>query len=225
LPVIKFGLVFLLLLGTGTIAGSVRAVSVDRARHLTPGVAANERLTATLGAVLFVLLVAMAITVLYVQQLLLAHYMVGFLLIPPVVLKVLSTGYRFARYYMHDRDYRSAGAPPFLLRFGVAPILVLSTVAVFVTGLELWLVGLRFGNGWMTAHTVSAMVFVIAVGLHLIGYARPSAAAALEGVVAPSSRDVFKRRSIVVGALVLGAVLAAAILLYQSPFPSAAAGS
>jgi hypothetical protein len=221
----KFGLVFLLLLSAGTIAGSISAVSVDRARHVTPGVAANERLTASLGAVLFVLLVGIAITVLYVQRLLLAHYVVGLLLVPPVALKLLSTGYRFARYYMHDRDYRLAGAPPFLLRFGVAPILVLSTVAVFLTGLELWLLGLRFGSVWMTAHTVSAVVFVIAAGMHLIGHARRSAAAALEDVAVPSSPDVFTRRSIVVGALILGAVLAAAIFLYQSPFPPAAAGS
>jgi hypothetical protein len=223
--VIKFGLVFLLSLSAGTIAGSISAVSVDRARHVTPGVAANERLTASLGAVLFVLLVAIAITVLYVQQLLLAHYIVGLLLIPPVALKLLSTGYRFARYYMRDRDYRLAGAPPLLLRFGVAPMLVLSTVAVFVTGLELWLVGLRFGSVWMTAHTVSAVVFVIAAGLHLIGHARRSAGAALEDVAVLSSPDVSARRSIVVGALVLGAVLAAAAFLYQSPFPLTAAGS
>lgn len=222
---IKFGLVFLLSLSAGTIAGSISAVSVDRARHVTPGVAANERLTASLGAVLFVLLVAIAITVLYVQQLLLAHYIVGLLLIPPVALKLLSTGYRFARYYMRDRDYRLAGAPPLLLRFGVAPMLVLSTVAVFVTGLELWLVGLRFGSVWMTAHTVSAVVFVIAAGLHLIGHARRSAGAALEDVAVLSSPDVSARRSIVVGALVLGAVLAAAAFLYQSPFPLTAAGS
>jgi len=223
--VIKFGLVFLLSLSAGTIAGSISAVSVDRARHVTPGVAANERLTASLGAVLFILLVAIAITVLYVQQLLLAHYIVGLLLIPPVALKLLSTGYRFARYYMRDRDYRLAGAPPLLLRFGVAPMLVLSTVAVFVTGLELWLVGLRFGSVWMTAHTVSAVVFVIAAGLHLIGHARRSAGAALEDVAVLSSPDVSARRSIVVGALVLGAVLAAAAFLYQSPFPLTAAGS
>lgn len=221
----KFGLVFLLSLSAGIVAGSISAVSVGRARYVTPGVAANEGLTASLGAVLFVLLVGIAITVLYVQRLLFAHYIVGLLLIPPVALKLLSTGYRFARYYMHDRDYRLAGAPPFLLRFGVAPMLVLSTLSVFVTGIELWLVGLRFGSVWMTAHTVSAVVFVIAAGLHLIGHVRRSAAAALEDVAVRSSPDVSTRRSIVVGALILGAVLAAAIFLYQSPFPPAAAGS
>ena len=44
-------------------------------------------------------------------------------------------------------------APPVLLRFVVAPILVVSTAAVFGTALELWIFGLRFGSGWMTAHT------------------------------------------------------------------------
>jgi hypothetical protein len=221
----KFGVVFLLLLAGGTIAGSTRALSVDLLRHTMPGVAANERLTASLGAVLFVLLVAIAITVLYVPQWLVAHYVVGLLLIPPVVLKLLSTGYRFARYYLHDRDYRLAGAPAFLMRFGVAPILVLSTVAVFLTGLELWLFGLRFGEVWMTAHTLSAAVFVIATGLHLVGHARRGAKAALEDVAVRPSSEGATRRSIVAGALILGAVLAAAVFLYQSPFPPAAAGT
>jgi hypothetical protein len=221
----KFGLVFLLVLAAGAVAGSIGAVSVNRVRQIAPGVAANERLTASLGAVLFVLLVAIAITVLYVQRLLLEHYIVGLLLTPPVVMKLASTGYRFSRYYMHDRDYRLAGTPPLLLRFGVAPVLALSTVAVFVTGLELWLVGLRFGSVWMTAHTVSAVVFVIAVGLHLIAHARRSAAAALEDMAEPSSHNASARRSIVVGVLILGAVLAAAAFLYQSPFPPAAAGT
>ena len=220
----KFGLVFLLVLSAGAIAGWISAVSVYRTQHVTPGVAGNERLTASLGAVLFVLLVAVAITILYIQRLLLAHYIVGLLLIPPVALKLLSTGYRFARYYMDDRDYRLAGPPPFLLRFGVAPMLVVSTAAVFVTGLELWLVGLRFGSVWMTAHTVSAVVLEIAAGLHLFGHARRSAVAAVEDLAAPLAPEGSKRRSIVVGTLILGAALALAALLYPSPFPATAAG-
>ena len=221
----KFGLVFLLVLSAGAIAGSIRVRSVSFARQVSPGVAANEQLTASLGAVLFILLVAVAITILYIRPLLLGHYIVGLLLIPPVVLKLISTGYRFARYYMRDRNYRLAGAPPFLLRFGVAPLLVLSTIAVFVTGLELWLVGLRLGSVWLTAHTISAVVFVILAGVHLVGHARRSAAAALEDMAAPSSANASTRRSIVAGVLILGAVLAAAAFLYQSPFPTALAGS
>jgi hypothetical protein len=221
----KFGLVFLLVLSVGAIGGVISAVSSDHTQRLTAGVAGNERLTATLGAVLFVLLAAVAITILYIQRLLLAHYVVGLLLIPPVALKLLSTGYRFARYYMHDRDYRLAGAPPFLLRFGVAPVLVLSTVAVFVTGLELWLVGLRFGSVWMTAHTVSAVVLTFAVGLHLFGHARRSAVAAVEDVAATIEPEGSKRRSILVGTLILGAALALAALLYPSPFPATALGA
>jgi hypothetical protein len=223
--VTKFGVVFLFVLLAGAIAGLTSVVPVYRTQYLAPRVAANQRLTASLGAVLFALLVAIAITTLDIQRWLLAHYTVGLLLIPPVALKLLSTGYRFARYYMRDRDYRSAGAPPFLLRFGVAPVLVLSTVTVFVTGLELWLVGLRFGSIWMTTHTVSAVVFVIAAGLHLLGHARRSAAAAIEDVAAPIARDRSRQRSIVVGILLLGAALALAALLYPSPFPAANAGA
>jgi hypothetical protein len=110
------------------------------------------------------------------------------------------------------------------LRFGVAPILVLSTFAVFLTGLELWLFGLRFGRVWMTAHTLSAAVFVIATGLHLVAHARRGAKAALEDLAAASSPDLSMRRSIVAATLILGGLLAAVVFLYQSPFPPAAAG-
>src|SRR5438445_343775 len=60
-----------------------------------PRVLANEALTAINGGLLFVLLAAVAITVLYIRPLLSVHYMVGFALIPPLALKLVSTGVRF----------------------------------------------------------------------------------------------------------------------------------
>ena len=76
-----------------------------------PGVAANEQLTALTGTLLLVLLAAMGITVLRVRQLLPEHFLLGFVLIPPLVLKVASTGYRFIRYYSGNPNYRRAGPP------------------------------------------------------------------------------------------------------------------
>jgi len=220
---VKFGVVFLVLLLGVALAGAARQRSA-MAATAEPGVAANRLLTALTGMPLFVLLVTIAITILNVQQLLPEHYLVGFLLIPPVGLKLASTGYRFARYYLRDPRYRLAGAPPVLLRFVVAPILIVSTLAVFGTGLELWIIGLRFGNGWMTAHTFSAVLFVVAAGLHLLSHFRVSAAATLDQASSVSSRETFRLRSLVVGSLLLGVVLAAASLLYVTPFPPAAAG-
>jgi hypothetical protein len=220
----KFGVVFLvLLLGPGAIAAA-RPSPDHETRQLAPTVVANQRLTAVTGVSLVFLLAAIAVTILFIRQLLAEHYIVGFLLIPPLLLKVAATGYRFGRYYTGSQPYRRAGPPPILLRVGVAPVLLASTVAVVATGLELWLFGLRFGDSWMTAHTLSAVVFVIAVGLHLVGHFRRSAVAAVEEVVTPPTREALTRRSLVVASLLLGLALALASLFYTTPFPAAAAG-
>src|SRR5436305_9445058 len=99
-----------------------------------PGVAANERLTALSSAVLFVLLGLIGITVLRVRGLLPQHLFLGFVLIPPLAVKMASTGYRFVRYYLGDAPYRRAGPPQLYLRL-LAPVVVLSTIGVFVTRL------------------------------------------------------------------------------------------
>lgn len=59
--------------------------------HLDPGVIANERPTALAGALLFALLVAVAVTTLSIRSFLPEHYIVGLLLVPPVVLKLAAT--------------------------------------------------------------------------------------------------------------------------------------
>ena len=225
-PVVtKFGVVFLvILLGLGLL-GAKRALPLESTVSPQRGVAANQRLTALTGGPLLAMLVVLAVTILLIQPLLVEHYIVGFLLLPPVALKMASTGYRFARYYARDPSYRAAGAPPILLRFGLAPLLVLSTLAAFATGLELWIFGLRFGNSWITAHTVSAVIFVVTAGLHLLGHLRRTADVTLEEVRAPGSREALSRRSLVIGCLLLGAALAVASLLYATPFPPAAAGA
>lgn len=179
----------------------------------------NERLTSLTGAVLFVLLFLIGITVLRVRTLLPQHLFLGFALIPPLALKMFSTGWRFARYYTGDEAYRRAGPPELMLRV-VAPLLVLSTVAVFVTGLELWLFGLRFGAGWLAAHKISFLVWLPFVGIHALSYlGRSSEAVAGElSDRASGSRNAFTRRSLVIGSLVTGVALAIASLFYASPF-------
>jgi hypothetical protein len=169
------------------------------------------------------LLLAIAVTILFIQPLLTAHYVVGFLLIPPLMLKLATTGYRFGRYYTGSLRYRLAGAPPLLLRLS-APILVISTIAVFVSGVELWLFGLRFGTWWMPVHAATAVLMMLSAGVHLIGHFRQSAVALLEEFAREDSNGALSRRSLVVGSLVMGAVLAFASLFYPTPFPPTAAG-
>ena len=94
-------------------------------------VLANERLTSLTGALLFVLLGLIGITVLNVRALLPQHLFLGFVLIPPLGLKMATTGYRFARYYLGDSAFRAAGPPHLALRL-IAPIVVLLSTAVNV---------------------------------------------------------------------------------------------
>ncbi len=209
----KFGFVFLVLLAATALWAGARHPARGP-RPSDPAVARNERLTALTGLVLYVLLVAIVVTVADISGLLTMHYLVGFLLIPPVLLKMGSTGVRFWRYYFDSGGpFRLAGAPPILLRFVVAPVLVASTIAVLGSGLELWLFGLRFGSVWMPIHTVSAVVMLLAVTVHLLAHLHRSG----EELVI---RTANWPRSWVVASLVSGAVLALASLLYDSPFPA-----
>lgn len=182
-----------------------------------PGVVANERITSLTGALLLVLLGLLGITVLSVRSLLPQHFLLGFLVIPPLVLKMTSTGYRFVRYYTGDPRYRKAGPPQLLMRL-TAPIVVLATLAIFVTGLELWFFGLRFGSVWVEAHKWSFMVWLPATGLHVLGHLARTGRAAAEEFSSSPSGDPKTRRALVVGSLVAGVVLAIASLTYSSPF-------
>ena len=220
----KFGIVFLLVLLAAAGLAVFPRPPIERIRQLSPGVVANERLTAVTGLFLYVLVTAIAVTILFIQRLLSVHYAVGLLLIPPVVLKLGSTGYRFARYHTRNRDYVLAGPPRIVLRLLVAPALVASTLAVFVTGLELWIFGLRFGSAWVTLHTLSSVVFIVSLAAHLVGHLQRSGEAALQEVEIRSSQPAFTRRSLMAATLLMGAILAITSLLYSSPFPVSAAG-
>jgi len=176
----------------------------------------DRRLTALTGALLFLLLGLIGITILSVRSLLPQHMLLGFVLIPPVALKLASAGYRFTRYYLRDPPYRKAGPPPLSLRL-LAPVVVVTTVVLFVTGLELWLFGLRFGSVWIAAHRLSFFVWLPAIALHVLGHLNRTMDVVAQELTSPGS-DFFARRSLVVGSLVAGAILGAASLTYASPF-------
>lgn len=219
---IKFAFVFLLLLAGSALWGVTQTgAREDRPKDAVPS--QNERLTALDGLLLFVLLAAIAVTILDIRRWLGAHYLVGFLLIPPLTLKLGSTGYRLLRYYSGSRPYRLAGAPPLLLRFVVAPVLVVSTFIVFASGIELWLFGLRFGSVWILAHTLSAVVMMFAVTAHSVAHLGRSFDIARREVGAGRGGD-FSRQSLVVASLAAGAVLAIASLTYASPFSASVGG-
>ena len=93
----------------------------------------------------------------------------GLLLIPPVALKMGSTGYRFVRYYTSNPRYRRKGAPPTALRL-LAPVLVASTVVVFASGVALLLAGPSSRGSLLLIHKASFIVWIGVTALHVLAH-------------------------------------------------------
>lgn len=142
-----------------------------------PGVEGNRRLTAALGAVLLVLLAVEGGTIPFLGQLEVVHVVVGLVLIPIVLLKLGTTFYRFARYYTADRDYRRAGPPHPVMRVA-GPFVVVTTVALFASGVVLAIVG-RHSHTVYTIHKASFIAWFVAMTVHVLGHvwSTPSVAA------------------------------------------------
>lgn len=118
------------------------ATVVRRRRDRLGGTQGNEIITSLTAVVLTVLLIAEGVTIVWLGGLLTEHMFIGLVLIGPVLLKLGSTGYRFARYYSAARPYRDKGPPVLALRL-LAPALVAATLLIFTTGVALLIVGHR----------------------------------------------------------------------------------
>lgn len=186
------------------------------------GTTGNERLTTVVGATLIVLLLVIGVTILRIRQLLSVHLFVGLLLVPPVLLKMSSTGYRFLRYYTGDARYRRKGPPELALRL-LAPMVVLSTVVVFATGVALLFAGPSSRGTLLPIHKDSFFVWAAFMAVHVLGHL-PSMSAVLRadyGASAGLSSDVTGRAGrmmALTGALVVGAVLAVLLIPEFGPW-------
>jgi hypothetical protein len=173
-------------------------------RLLVGGSAGNQQLTAVVAAVLLLLLAIEGATLLQLTSLLTVH--VGMLLIPVLALKVASTGWRFLRYYRHAEEYVRHGPPHVVLRTLVAPVIVLSTLVLFATGVALLVLGQTHGT-IVGLHKASFIVWVGATGLHVLAHA-PKLPRLLRARVPGTSIRV----ALVTGAVLAGGVLATATL-------------
>ncbi|MCW2967553.1 MAG: hypothetical protein JWM71_1325 [Solirubrobacteraceae bacterium] len=145
------------------------AASEDRTRAARfGGVPGNEALTSAAAAVLIVLLAAEGVTIIDLGGLRTPHMFIGVLLIPPVLVKLASTGYRFARYYTHEPRFRDKGPPALGLRL-LAPLLVAATVTVFATGVALLIEGHKTGT-LMQLHKLSFIVWGVCFAVHLLAH-------------------------------------------------------
>ena len=140
-----------------------------RRQPAAAGVEGNERLTAMTGALLLLGFAIEGFTVLQVHRLLVIHVLVGGLLIGPVLLKMASTIYRFARYYTGSVPYVRKGPPSPVLRV-LGPLVIVTSVAVLGTGIILGIVGP--GNGqWMFLHKASFILWFGVMTIHVLNYA------------------------------------------------------
>ena len=168
----------------------------------------NELLTSSVGALLTILLLAEGATIINVRGLLTAHMFIGLALIPPVLLKLASTGYRFARYYTGSPAYRAKGPPLMLLRV-LAPLLVASTAMIFATGVWLLLLGHRSDQALML-HKVAFFVWSGVFGVHFLAHL-PRVGRSLGA--AARTRGAGSRATATLVAVSLGAGVALALAL------------
>jgi hypothetical protein len=132
------------------------------------GVTANSRITGMVAVVLLVLLAAEGATIPFIGQLLEEHIFIGMLLLGPVALKLASTGYRLARYYSRSPAYLRKGPPALGLRL-LAPGVVITTVALFATGVALLIVG-RGNDQLKFLHKLSFIVWVAFIAVHVLAH-------------------------------------------------------
>ena len=132
------------------------------------GTDGNEVLTNAAALVLTALLLAEGVTVIRMRGLVGVHMFVGLALIPPVAVKLGSTGYRFARYYTGSRAYVAKGPPPLALRL-LAPVLVVTTLGIFATGVLLLAAGHKAG-ALLEIHKVCFIVWAVVFALHFLGH-------------------------------------------------------
>jgi membrane protein DedA with SNARE-associated domain len=129
---------------------------------------ANERVTAAAAAALFVLIFVEGITLLNIGGLMTMHVVVGLILVPPLLIKLGSTSWRFYRYYTGHPDFVRKGPPKTLLRV-LAPLLVLTTVVLFASGIAL--VAIHDPNGWLyVVHRYDFLLWFFILAVHVLAY-------------------------------------------------------
>ena len=174
------------------------------------GVEGNARLTAAIAAIIFILLAVEGVTILQVGPLLIPHVFIGVLMIPVVVLKIGTTTWRFAKYYLGDEEYRRKGAPPIILRM-LGPALIALTIIVLGSGIGLVLLPQNFRDQMFFFHKVSFILWFIAMTIHVLGHVVETATLAPRDWVAHTRRDVARastRQWVLVWGVAVGIPLA-----------------
>lgn len=199
------------------VVGTTDRGSAAARRELGPE--ANTRLTAATALVLLVLLAVEGCTIVAIGPMLSWHVFIGMLLVPPTLLKLGTTGYRFLRYYLGSPAYVRRGAPPVVLRL-LGPFVVVLTVVLFASGIALLVVPAR--HQWLlTVHKASFVLWFGATTVHVLGH--------LAETLRHGGRDWTRRRRsavpraglrqwVLVATVALGIPLGLALLPYVGPW-------
>lgn len=158
------------------------------------------------AAVLLLLLAIEGATLLRLQSLLTVHAFVGMLLIPVVTLKLASAGWRILRYYRSSEEYVRRGAPHLALRAVIAPVVVLTTIVLFTTGVALLVRGQTSGS-LVGLHKASFIVWVGATATHVLAHVLK-----LPRVLRATIPGAALRVALAAGAVMAGLSLAVATL-------------
>jgi hypothetical protein len=196
-------------------------------RRAGAGVAGNARLTAANAAVLLVLLAAEGVTILRVRELLSPHVFLGVVLIPPVLLKVASTTWRFARYYTGAPAYRRKGPPPLPLRM-LGPVVVILTLVLLFSGVGLLVVSRPWLPLLLKVHKASFVLWFGAMTIHVLCHLGEVVRLAPRDWLRRTGREVTgagTRQWLIAASLVAGVMLGFLLLSRVGHWLSAAPGA
>ena len=187
------------------------------------GPVGNSQLTALTGLALVVPLAAVFLTGLLFGSTRSIHFFVGFVLVPLVAVKLASTAWRVMRYYIVDRRdhaYRMAGTPRWLPR-ALGPATAASAVVALVSGVVLWVLRTERG-AWSTAHSTSAVVFGVFLGLHLLVRGWGALSAGRAEVETPHIRSLPGRRVryVLLATALLSGIAGGAALTAHTDWPA-----
>jgi hypothetical protein len=184
------------------------------------GVEANARLTASTALVLLILLAVEGVTVLQIRPLVTMHVFVGMLLVPPVLVKLSSTLWRFAKYYLGSTDYRGKGPPPTMLRV-LGPFVALLTIVLFASGILLLLGPASLRSQFLLIHKASFFLWFAFMTVHVLGHLGDTAKLATKDwtsrarLVVAGSRI---RRYVLSASLIVGLLLAFVTIPHVGPW-------
>ena len=195
---------------------------VSRTRRQGP-TEGNARLTASTAAVLFVLLAAEGVTILQARRLITPHVFIGMLLVPPILLKMGSTFWKFARYYLGSPAYRQKGPPMLALRV-LGPFVVVLTLTVVASGIALLLAPFSWRSTLFLVHKASFVLWLGAMALHVLGHLVDTATLAPRDWLRRSRHQVDgagARQWAVTASIALGLVLAVVVVPEVGPWLAA----